>query len=63
MEPYGSFTVSVIEGRPWTVGDEMMREAYQLTDVDLDFLAASAAAEIRDKARLKQIIEADEDFR
>ncbi len=63
MEPYGSFTVSVIEGRPWTVGDEMMREAYQLTDVDSDFLAATAGTEIRDKARLKQIIEADEDFR
>ncbi len=41
----------------------MRHQAYQLTDADLDFLAATAAAEIRDKARLKQIIEAEEDFR
>lgn len=41
----------------------MMREAYRLTDADLDFLEAAAAAEIRDKAKLKRIIEADEDFR
>ncbi len=40
-----------------------MREAYRLTDADVEFLAATAAEEIRDKTRLKQIIEADEDFR
>ncbi len=41
----------------------MIREAYQLTDADLDFLAGAAGPEVRDRARLKQIIETDEDFR
>jgi hypothetical protein len=36
---------------------------FGLTAADLDFLVATAAPEVRDKARLKQLIEEDEDFR
>lgn len=35
----------------------------RLTDADLDFLMAVTAPEVQDRARLKQLIETDEDFR
>ncbi len=36
---------------------------FTLTDADLDFLVAAAAPGVKDKAKLKQLIEKDEDFR
>jgi hypothetical protein len=41
----------------------MYHEGFKLTDADLDFLVATGAPEIKDKQRLRQIIEEDEDFR
>ncbi|MBW1676021.1 MAG: hypothetical protein JRF30_00435 [Deltaproteobacteria bacterium] len=35
----------------------------RLSDRDLDFLIETGAPEVRDKARLKEIIREDEDFR
>ena len=35
----------------------------RLSDRDLDFLAENASPEIKDKSRLKQIIQEDGDFR
>ncbi|MGB6068523.1 MAG: hypothetical protein WBG50_27260 [Desulfomonilaceae bacterium] len=41
----------------------MYHESFKFSDADLDFLVASAAPEIRDTQRLRQILEEDEDFR
>lgn len=41
----------------------MVRPTKRLTRADLDFLVAVAVPEVQDKARLKEIIENDEDFR
>lgn len=41
----------------------MMKAAHRINDVDLDFLAGTVAPQVRDRTRLKEIIELDEDFR
>ena len=40
----------------------MSSDAFRFSDGDLDFLVAAAAFEVRDKARIKRLIETDEDF-
>jgi hypothetical protein len=40
----------------------MSLEAFRLAEGDLDFLVAAAAPNVRDKARLKHLVETDEDF-
>ena len=42
---------------------ELKLEKLSLSDTDLDFIVEEAAPEFRDKAKLKQLIREDEDFR
>jgi hypothetical protein len=42
---------------------EMARGSLRFTDTDLDFLVSVVAPDVKDKAKLRQLIQQDEDFR